>query len=315
MPVFEPLPTAPEDQVLPLDRWGNGEWSVLPWEREVVDQGYNSHTWKVARGEESYVLKAVPESHAAPFETGLGMARLVADEGIPSGAPISTTDGELVVHADNWCWGLLAHMGGDRVDTTDPAQMRVVGGTLASIHRALKDVPAPGTVISWNRIDWLLAEDEFLKPYPWIQRAIGEARDAIPGDLTVGIVHGDPRVTEFRIDNAVGGLLDWGEVMHAPHIFDVASTLSYLDSEADRESFLRGYLDNSVIEAGELAHVDAMRKFRYAVEGWFFAQRERFQITLGQEGGEHTNASILKMKQEDIEAIDSGESKTGIPVT
>ncbi|RNG34162.1 hypothetical protein EEJ42_06355 [Streptomyces botrytidirepellens] len=309
------MPTAPEDGKLPLDRWGEGDWSVLPWQREVVDQGYNSHTWQVAKGDRRYVLKAVPESHAAGFEAGLGVAHAVAGHGIPSGAPNATITGELVVHDNDWCWGLLDYMGGTRVDTTDPAQMRTVGGTLASIHRALSVLPAPTTVMSWNHIDWLLAENEALEAYPWIQRAIREAREVIPDDLTAGVVHGDPRVSEFRIENGVGGLLDWGEVMYAPHIFDVASTLIYLDDDADKQAFLRGYLEHSIIDASELAHVDAMRKFRYAVEAWMFAHRERLEITLGQEAGEHTNASILRMKQENIEAVDSGKSKTSIPTT
>ncbi|GGY04317.1 phosphotransferase enzyme family protein [Streptomyces minutiscleroticus] len=313
MPVFEALPAAPEDGELPLVRWGEGSWSVLPWEREVADQGYNSHTWQVANGERRYVLKAVPKSHGAGFAAGLGVARGVAEQGILSGTPNTTTTGDLVVLEGDWCWGLLDYMDGERVDRTDAEQMRIVGGTLAAIHRALVDHPVPAGVITWPQIDWLLAENEALKPYPWIQRAMREALEVIPDDLTLGVVHGDPRVTEFRIKNGTGGLLDWGEVMYGPHVFDVASTLIYLDDEADKESFLRGYLATSVIDASQLAYVDVMRKFRYAVEAWFFAHRESLQITLGQEAGEHTNASILKMKHEDIEAVDAGRTKTSIP--
>lgn len=313
MPVFEALPAVPEDGELPLDRWGEGDWSVLPWERQVSDEGYNSHTWQIANGERRYVLKAVPKSHATGFEAGLGVARAVAEKGIRSGTPNLSTTGDLVVHDGDWCWGLLDHMGGERVDSADAGHMRIVGGTLASVHRALSDHPAPAGVMKWPGIDWLLAENEAVGPYPWIQRAMREALEAIPDDLTLGVVHGDPRVTEFRIEDGEGGLLDWGEVMYMPHVFDVASTLIYLDDEADRESFLRGYLATAVIDASELAYVDVMRKFRYAAESWFFAHRESLQITLGQSAGEHTNASILKMKQEDIEAVDAGRTKTSVP--
>ena len=265
------------------------------------------------RGAQQYVLKAVPGDHGGRFEVGLRMASTVAESGIPTGAPRSTVDGGLVVREGDWCWALLDYLGGHRVDVNDPEQLHRVGRPLGRVHRELRNVPPPDHVMVWGQMDWLLAEAEFLEPYPWIQRAIAEAFDDLPDGLVTGMVHGDPRVTEFRIDGGTVGLLDWGEVMYAPHVFDVATILSYLDPETDSGPLLHGYLTESVVAAEELAHVNVMRKFRYAAEAWIYAMRNGLGITLGQDGTEHTNMSILEQKQKNIAAIDSGDKNLKIP--
>jgi Ser/Thr protein kinase RdoA (MazF antagonist) len=313
VPVFNPLPTLPSVDQLPLAAWVGDDWSVLPWEREPVEIGYNSHTWKVDSGGVLSVLKAVPLEHADRFEVGLSVATTAASHGVPSGAPRPTADGALVARSGDWCWALLEFLDGQRIDTTDAAQLHEVGAVLGRVHTALRDMPRPEHVMAWDEMDWLLADADFLEPHPWIQRAVAESMAELPHDLVTGVIHGDPRVTEFRTDGAVVGLLDWGEVMYAPHVFDVATVLSYLDAGTDTEPLLRGYLSESVIGAAELTHVDTVRKFRYAAEAWIYARRESFGITLGQEGSHHTNLSILEMKRDDIAAIDSGESRTLIP--
>jgi hypothetical protein len=122
---------------------------------------------------------------------------------------------------------------GRRVDTADPAQLEQVGATLARVHRGLFDLPRPDHVAAWGQMGWLLAPAEFLEPYPWIQRAIAQALEDLPDELVTGVVHGDPRIVEFRIDGDVTGLVDWDEVMYAPQVFDVATILSYLDEGTD----------------------------------------------------------------------------------
>lgn len=307
MPVFDPIPAAPEEAELPLSLWGPEYWAVLPWEREPTDLGYNSHTWKVTDGTHTRVLKAVPADHADRFEVGLAMAAVVAAQGIPSGAPRPLPDGGgLVARSGEWAWALLDLVTGEKVDQAEPEQLALVGAVLGRVHRALADQPVPRGGMVWGQMDWLLAEGEFLEPYPWIQPALREAMSGIPDSLTTGVVHGDPRIAEFRVDGAVAGLIDWGEVMYAPHIFDVGTLLDYLDDGVDQTPLLRGYLSESLLGQDEFAHVGTMRKFRSAAEAWIYARRAWFDITLGQRG-EFTNASILDMKKADIEAIDAGE--------
>jgi Ser/Thr protein kinase RdoA (MazF antagonist) len=154
----------------------------------------------------------------------------------------------------------------------------------------------------WTQSDWLLAPQPFLEEgREWIQQAIKECLVSAPGALSSGVIHCDPRLTEFRFDGSTVGLLDWGEVMSAPHIFDIATMLSFMEEDTDPAPFFAGYLETSPAKADEFRYMPLMLKMRAAVEGWVYARREYYGVDLGLVG-EYTNTSLVERCRVNVEA-------------
>ncbi|MEU6229193.1 phosphotransferase [Streptomyces sp. NPDC047042] len=304
MPVFDPLPEAPAVDRLPLHFWNRPDFTVVPWPEDTWKIGYNSYTWLLEGNGERAVLKAVPKEQQIKFESGLRAAEMSERAGIPSGAPRPALDGKIVVEHGDWCWALLEYVAGRPTDPENPAELAQAGRTLGRIHAALRDVPPLPQTMAWNQMDWALADQPFLDGLDWIQKAIREGFDATPKTLSDGIIHCDPRLTEFRFDGDRVGLLDWGEVMHAPHVFDLAATLSFLEEETDWEPYVSGYLETSPGPVDDLIYLPIMLKTRAALEGWVYARRKYYGIDLGQVA-EHTNASLIERSRENILAAEA----------
>ncbi|MEU7206401.1 phosphotransferase [Streptomyces sp. NPDC045470] len=304
MPVFDPLPDAPGVGDLPLHFWDGADFTVVPWPADTWEIGYNSHTWLLERDGDRAVLKAVPKAYGVKFASGLRAAEMAERAGIPSGAPRRTRDGAVVAEHGDWCWGLLEHLDGRPTDTDNPTELALAGRALGSIHASLRTVPPLPETMVWSQMDWLLEPQPFLAGLDWIQQAIREGFAALPANLSDGIIHCDPRLTEFRFDGDKVGLLDWGEVMHGPHMLDVASTLSFAEEEIDTTPFLTGYLETSPASPEEYAYLPTMLKMRAAIEGWIYARRRHFDVDLGQTG-EHTNDTLIERARENIAAADA----------
>ncbi len=304
MPVFDTLPPAPAESDLPLHLWNGEEFAVIPWPEGTYQIGYNSRTWLVEHDGELAVLKAVPKTYAVRFASGLRAAEMAGQFGIPSGAPRRTRDGDVAAKHGDWCWGLLDYLGGRPTNTDEPRELAQVGRTLGRIHALLREVPAlPGTTV-WGQMDWILEPQPFLEGLEWIQQAMRESFDALPEKLSDGIIQCDPRLTEFRFDGDLVGLLDWGDVMHGPHLFDIATTLSFVDNRTDPTPFLSGYLETSPMPAEEYSNIPAMLKMRAAYEGWIYARRRHFNVNLGQIG-KHTNTTLIERSRKNILAAEA----------
>ncbi|MDX2939775.1 phosphotransferase enzyme family protein [Streptomyces ipomoeae] len=304
MPVFDPIPEAPAADRLPFHLWDGPEFTVIPWPEDSWNIGYNSHTWLLDDGNKKAVLKAVPKEQAVKIESGLRAAEMAEKAGIPSGAPRPTRDGGIVAEHGEWCWALLEYVSGRPTDLGNPAELARAGQTLGSIHAALRDVPPLPQIMVWKHMDWVLEEQPFLEGLDWIQQAIREGFDSVPEDLSDGLIHCDPRLTEFRFDGDTVGLIDWGEVMHGPHVFDLAGTLSFIEDGTDPIPFLTGYLETSPATVDEFRHLPAMLKVRAAVEGWVYARRRHHGIDLGQVG-EHTNDTLIERSLKNVLAADA----------
>jgi Ser/Thr protein kinase RdoA (MazF antagonist) len=283
--------------------WGWDTYSVQPW-GDSWQMGYNSRTWLLRHDTDLHVLKAVPADRRAEFTSGLRAALIIDAKGVPSAAPRLTLDGEVAGEDGGWCWALLDYVEGAPADPTDPDQLARVGETLGLIHAGLRDLPALPGVMAWGHLDWLLAEEPFLDGHPWIQHAIREALDALPRDLTVGMIHCGARVSEFRIRRDTVGLVDWGDVMYAPHIYDLATTISFLPAGVDPKPFLRGYLAESVIGAEELRYIPSALKLRAGIEAWIYARRLGFGISIGQKGA-HVNSTLMERSRKNIAAAEA----------
>src|SRR5690349_1808579 len=110
-------PSVPDETRFPLRLWGWDDWTVDEWQREPADQGYHSHTYLLGHAGDRYVLKVVPAAEGPKFTDGLAVAEYAQAHGVPSGAPIRTSAGELTAYDEQWCWALLEFLDGDRVDT------------------------------------------------------------------------------------------------------------------------------------------------------------------------------------------------------
>ena len=304
MPVFDPLPDAPVDDELPLHFWAENGLTVVPWPEETWQIGYNSHTWLLEAEGERRVLKAVPREQGTKFASGLHAAETVQRRGIPSGAPRRTREGDIVAEEGAWCWALLEYVDGRPTDLDNPAELAQVGRTLGNIHAALRDVPPLPQTMVWTQMDWVFEEQPFLKEHEWIQQALREGFAAIHENLSDGIIHCDPRLTEFRFDGDSVGLLDWGEVMHGPHVFDVAATLSFVEDDVDPTPFVAGYVETSPASSEELIYLPTMLKMRAALEGWIYARRLHFGVDLGQIA-EYNNANLIERSRENALTADA----------
>lgn len=304
MPVFDPLPEAPTAGQLPLPLWGAQQFSVVDWPQDSFQIGYNSHTWLLADGDDLAVLKAVPADQAVKFASGLTAAGIAELAGIPAGAPRPTLDGATVAVDGPWSWALLNYVRGTRTDASDAAQLAQAGRTLGRIHTALKDTPPLPETMVWTHMEWALAPMPFLDGLEWIQQALREVMEQLPDDLSQGVIHCDPRLTEFRFDGDTIGLIDWGEVMHGPHISDLAATVSFMDEGTDPKPFLSGWAETAPGSADELVYLPVLLKARAALEGWVYARRAAFGVDLGQIG-EHNNHTLIERSRQNILAAEA----------
>lgn len=214
----------------------------------------NSSTWAVGGGTESYVLKIADPGN----EPGLLVASCLEERGIQTGAPvrIAQVDGRLVA--------LLRHVDGRPLIASDA---EVIGRTLGRIHRALSDCEPPAVIDRW--------------PWPWLDPtaitdaelrrasiAVIERADSVAAALTHGLLHGDPAPEAFLATRTGVALIDWGSSCHGPLLFDVASAVMYAGHRV-----LNGYAGAGPLASDELAQLEVMLRFRWALQAWYFSVR------------------------------------------
>lgn len=247
-------------------------WGLRGAHLEPLDGGINSETWLVQHREASYVAKRVPASGLDDLVAGCEVAARLADTGFPSGAPVPAYDGRLVVteHA----MALLEHVPGRALDGESDQEQCWIATSLAAVHRA--GDPAEGPSTSTFMEDWLHPGLPCLQDHPWLLRSIQAVRaETDPLTLTWTTLHTDPAPEAFIHHDSTGatGLIDWAGARRGPVLYDVASAVMYLGGADHAQPFLRGYLAQGTVEADELHHLDAFRRFREVVQGAYFARR------------------------------------------
>ncbi|HEU0240428.1 MAG TPA: phosphotransferase [Micromonosporaceae bacterium] len=238
--------------------------------------GMNSATWWVGHGGRRYVAKHVPTDQSSGLAGGVTVALLVQAAGIPSGAPVPTPDGRLAVDTADGPVVLLRFVPGTG-PLLDVAGRRLIGDTLGRVHVAL----------TGQRIDG--ARDMF-RPDPdgphiegcptWvrpgIQRALADYDALDPATLTHGMLHTDPAPDAFLVDPDTGevGLIDWPTACHGPLLYDVASAVMYLGGPRTAAPMLNAYLATGALDEHEMRRgLDVLRRYRWAVQAWYFAHR------------------------------------------
>lgn len=218
----------------------------------------------------THVAKWVTPELADGLLAGCETAAALAAHGLTTGEPVRTHDGELTASADGGTLALLRYVGGRVLSGHDDHERWLIGETLARVHTATKSAPRRGGFDGWLSPD---PQAEAL--VPWLAGALSQVRserDALPA-LTWATLHTDPAPEAFLLDEAIGrvGVIDWAGSRLGPVLYDVASAVMYLGGLDASSAFLSAYEAGDVLAAGELGHLDALRRFRWGVQASYFA--------------------------------------------
>jgi Ser/Thr protein kinase RdoA (MazF antagonist) len=247
-------------------------WGIRPDEVRPLGGGMNSETWVVDHGGTTYVSKRVAEDDVDAFVTGCEVASRLADRGFVTGRPVPTNDGRLVVteHA----LALLEHVHGRELEGDTDEEQHWIAATLAGVHVAGN--PGRGPSTANFAADWLSPHLAGVDAQPWLAPAIEAVRaETDPLTVTWSVVHTDPSPEAFVHDDMTGvtGLIDWSGAKRGPVLYDVASAVMYLGGTDSATAFLDTYREQGPLGDDELLLLDAFRRFRWAVQGAYFAWR------------------------------------------
>jgi hydroxylysine kinase len=191
-----------------------------------------------------YVLKianaAEPEASILFQNRALRLLE-TADPGLPAPRVVVTRDGQDCVRVDGCLTRLLTWLDGPLMyqRPRTPAMRRGLGEVHARLHAALADMPAPGESepMLWDLQHTLQLEP--LLPYiaperrHLVERALERFKTRVApvlGDLPAQVVHNDlnpHNVIVSESGDAVTGVIDFGDMVHAPRICDVAIAAAY----------------------------------------------------------------------------------------
>jgi Ser/Thr protein kinase RdoA (MazF antagonist) len=243
------------------------------------DGGMGSQTWIVDQGERRWVAKSVAPHLADSFAHGLRVAQLLGEAGIRAGAPVPALSGPVTVDAASGDrLALLTWVPGSPLTGAGEGEQRLIGNTLARVHRVLRDQTVPGA----QRFHWVDPAASHLGLRPWVRPAVSAAVDALTAlqhrepAWPQGLLHADPAPEAFRHDAATGhcGIIDWSSAHHGPLLYDLASAVMYLGGPGRAAAMTDAYLSAGILTAREAADgLPVMLRFRWAVQADYFAWR------------------------------------------
>lgn len=255
----------------------------------------NSRTWVVEAGTARFIAKLVPADQHDRFVAGLAVARLVGVSGLPAGAPIETSRGDLWAHIGDDTLALLTFVDGRPLVGDEPDEQRLMGKTLARAHRVLTGRLVPDAL----QFPWIDPAAEHLDVEPWVRPAIVAALEEWvrlpPSSLTWGLLHTDPAPEAFLVDaeSASCGLIDWDTGVVGPLMYDVASAVMYLGGPDWSRAFVAAYVAEGSLREEEVDRtVEPMLRMRWAVQADYFARRIATNDLTGIDGP-HENVAGL----------------------
>ncbi|HJQ01323.1 MAG TPA: phosphotransferase [Jatrophihabitans sp.] len=243
----------------------------LPEPLEIVTtikHGSNSDVWLISDGTgRRHILKYAHTPAPATYQANLLAAEHVEKiTGIPTGSPLRTRDGRLVVMlaADagrSLPLSVLSYVPGRMVGPTHDIDAEAAARLLARVHQALSSFtrPVPDVLKYLDNETIDIAHERLLRPA--IRRVAAEIRAL--ESVTWGICYGNlPEI----IDRGDGtfGLVDWATVMHAPLVWDVDTWLDALPLEADRRRFVEVYAEYGLVAEPELREPEPILRLRSA---------------------------------------------------
>jgi Ser/Thr protein kinase RdoA (MazF antagonist) len=197
------------------------------------DGGMGSQTWIVDQGQRRWVAKSVAPHLADSFASGLRVALLLGEADVSAGAPVPGLSGSVTVDTDSGDRvALLTWVPGIALTGTDEDDQRLIGETLARVHRVLLNQTVPGA----QRFHWVDPAAAHLGLRPWVRPAVSSAVEELAGlqrespTWLHGLLHADPAPEAFRYDAATGqcGIIDWSSAHCGPLLYDLASAVMYL---------------------------------------------------------------------------------------
>ena len=234
--------------------------------------GMNSETWLVEHEGGAYVAKSVAPDGVADLLAGAEAAKALAETGFTTGRPVPTLNGDVL--ALDAGLALLEYVTGRELQGESEDEQHWIARTLAGVHSASR--PTAGQRMSTFGVDWLSPAAPGVSDHPWLVAAIHAVREETDGlPLTWSLVHTDPAPEAFIHDDRTGvtGLIDWAGARRGPILYDVASAVMYLGGRKHASTFLSNYEAEGPLADGELAHFDALSRFREVVQGVYFAGR------------------------------------------
>ncbi|TDE98823.1 hypothetical protein EXU48_01065 [Occultella glacieicola] len=230
--------------------------------------GMNSATAHVRVAGGRYVAKWVPDGHREALRLGGEHAlRVQSATGIRTGPPVPTSAGDLVVAAHGGWLSLLHEVGGAPLDGEAAAEQEVMADVLCAVHGATSRGDRRGEFLPAA-----LWHGPHLDVEPWVRTAVGQvlAEYAALGPQPWATLHTDPAPEAFLVEGDRPGLIDWTGATDGPVLYDVASAVMYLGGRRRADPFLRSY---HLPADADLTHLDAMRRYRFAVQAAYFAER------------------------------------------
>ena len=226
--------------------------------------GYDCDNFAVTAPQRKFILKIYPVDTVSfrvlqAENEVLKTAELKGITGIPS--PFPNLAGDFVtITSDGRYVRLLGFVEGGFLDNAPKSESvyESFGRYLANLNLALKDL-RPGAIEA-RRLDWDIQHyklnrryldfivnpsDRSLVEYFLLQNEI--AVDPCVADLRKGLLHGDAHASNVLTkDGEVVGIIDFGDSVCAPLIFEVAVALTYVMFESEdpfefASAFLRGY--------------------------------------------------------------------------
>ncbi|MEV6040490.1 phosphotransferase [Nonomuraea sp. NPDC052116] len=256
-------------------------WDLPLEHAEPLHGGWNSITWLVSsRTGDRYVAKLADTDSAAAYLSGLRVAARAQSRGLTSGAPVPLVGGRLVAELEEGVLALLEYVPGRTPDTASPQDLRRMGALLARAHRVLgDDADDLGEQHRWPW-PWVRACLRDLDMPEHLRRAVTEvmqeAREAAPL-LRAGVVHGDPGPDSFRLSEHspdLDGLIDWGAVLQAPLLYDLAcAAVLTRDTPQALRHLLGGYRTVDPSIARDLEHLDLFVRVRWMANALYFTDR------------------------------------------
>lgn len=235
--------------------------------------GMNSWTARVRTPDLDAIVKCVPLEDAQELRRGAEVSAALADQGLVTGRPIPSRDGELVRVLPWGAMTLMEYVPGREL-TAGPEDQRRLAEGLSQVHAA------GGLTLRQAPFMSYLGDDPALARHgawilPAIHAAVGEYRSLPPTPW--GTINGDPSLDSFLLDESTGrlGIIDWaGPETTGPVLYDVASAVMYVGGLRPAAPFLAAYTRAGLLDRTMLdAHLPVFRRFRAAVQADYFARR------------------------------------------
>ncbi len=210
--------------------------------------------------------------------------------------------GEAVQDGRRYATCLMGYIGGRLLADAElaPPLLRNMGETLARVDRALQGFfhPALGRRIAWDvrRLPELMEFASYIEP-PAVRRAVEavvvELKERLPAirALPAQAIHGDCHPGNLLVgavgadgadgaDGAVCGVLDFGDMLHAPVVLEPAVAMSELLTDAtlavdDLGAVLTGYARHHAFRPDEIELLYDLIAGRHAVTILVHAWRAR----------------------------------------